>query len=60
MTWRLVVETGIKYEDDIQLLQEELGFTEKEAQKKVTKKWGGHVNITHLKECYERLLNSCN
>lgn len=24
------------------------------------KQWGGYVSITHLKECYERLLNRCN
>jgi len=26
----------------------------------VIKQWGGYVSITHLKECYERLLDRCN
>jgi len=57
---RLVAEADIEYEDGIQLLQNELGFTEDEDQKEVTKQWGGYVSINYLKECYERLLNMCN
>ena len=57
---RLIAETNIEYEDGIHLLQTKLGFAEEEAQKEVTKQWGGYVRITHLQECYERLLNRCN
>jgi len=31
IVWRLIVEADIEYEDGIQLLQTELGFTEEEA-----------------------------
>lgn len=59
---RLIVEDDIEYEDGIVLLQlqTELGFTEAEAQTKVQEQWGGYVNVTHLRESYERLLNMCN
>jgi len=58
--WRLIAKPDIEYEDNIQLLQTELGFTLEEAQSEVTKQRGGYVCITLLKDCFERLLNRCN
>jgi hypothetical protein len=41
-------------------LEEELGFTEEDAMKEVKNQWGACVSYTHMKECYERLLNRYN
>ena len=37
-----------------------LGFTADDAMKEVQKQCGAYVSYTHLKRCYERLLNMCN
>ena len=57
---RLIAEEDIHYEDGMELLQIDLGFTKAKSLSEVTKKWGGYVTITHLKESYDRLLNKCN
>ena len=57
---RVVEGEEISYEQGIKLLEDELSFTEEDVLKEVKNQWGVYVGYTHLKKCYERLLNKCN
>jgi len=57
---RLIEEKDLSHEWGIQLMQEDLCFTEEEAIDEVVKHYGAHVSYTKLKRHYEELLNRCN
>ncbi|RHN73338.1 hypothetical protein MtrunA17_Chr2g0297371 [Medicago truncatula] len=60
ITSRLIEQEDQTYEYDIFLLENELGFTTQEAMKEVKDQRGLYVSYTHLKRCYESMLNRCN
>jgi len=60
ITVRLIEEEELDHDKDIELLQEELYFTEAEAWAEVKTQFGVHVSCTKLKRRYELRLNMCN
>jgi len=57
---RLIEETELTHERGIELLENELLFTEENAMEEVKKQYRGYVNYTKLKRRCETLLNKCN
>jgi len=47
------------YERGIELLQNELGMTEDDAEEETRKQWDGYISIPNPKELYDRLLHRC-
>jgi len=60
ITGRLIEEDELSNDHNIELLQNELCFTEEDAVGQVVKHCGAHVSYTTLKRRYEELLNRCN
>jgi len=60
ITGRLIEERDLAYEHGIFLLETELLFMSQDAMKECKDQWGVFFSYTHLKRCYEGLLNRCN
>ena len=60
ITERLIDEEELDHDQGIELLQDELCFTETKVRDEVSKHSGPSVSCTKLKRRYESLLNRCN
>jgi len=57
---KLMHYNDFSYKLGIQLMQFELGLSEKEAKDETSTQWGGNISIPNLKKLYDRLLHRCN
>jgi len=60
ITGRLLPDRELTCEEGLKMMHADLLFTEKDADKELTKQSGSHVSFGVLKRRYEELLNRCN